>query len=406
MPDPIVILGAGQAGAALAARLRALGYGGPLLLVGEEPLPPYQRPPLSKKYMSGELELERLLIRPESWYGEQHVDLRLATRAVSLSPQEKAIELADGTRLRYAQLALTTGARPRRLPANMGGALAGVFTLRDRADADAIAPLLAPGQRLLVVGGGYIGLEAAAVAAGKGLQVTVVELAERILQRVACASTADYFRALHRRHGVDIRESAGLEQLVAKHGRLAGAILRDGSSVEADLAIVGIGITPNVHLARSAGLRIGDGIWVDGRCRTSAPDIFAAGDCACFLWRGVATRFESVQNAVEQAEHAAAVMLGAAKDYDPVPWFWSDQYDVKLQIAGFSRGYDAVALRPGKREQSQSIWYYRDSDLIAVDAMNDALSYGIGKRVLEAGRTIPEEAARDPATDLKRWMSA
>jgi 3-phenylpropionate/trans-cinnamate dioxygenase ferredoxin reductase subunit len=367
---------------------------------------PYQRPPLSKKYVSGELDLERLLIRPKSWYAEQKVELRLGATATALSPRDKTLTLADGSVLRYAQLALTTGAWPRRLPAERGGALAGVFTIRDLADADAIAPRLVAGKRLLVVGGGYIGLEAAAVAAGKGLAVTVLEVAERILQRVAAAATSDYFRDLHRRHGVTIHETAGLERLVGADGRLIGAVLADGSTLEVDLAVVGIGIQPNAELARAAGLRVEGGIAVDGRCRTSAPDIFAAGDCASFPWRGAATRLESVQNAIDQAEHAAASMLGAAVDYDPRPWFWSDQYDVKLQISGFCRGYDATVTRPGKRPQSQSVWYYRAGDLIAVDAMNDALAYAIGKKVIDAGRTIPPDTAADPAVDLKPWMAA
>jgi len=403
MPDPIIIIGAGQAGASLAARLRALGYDGPLLMLGEEPVPPYQRPPLSKKYMSGELDLSRLLIRPESWYEEQNVQLRLSTPVASLSPRERCVTLADGTALRYAKLALTTGARPRRLPASIGGDLAGVFTIRNLADVDSLAPTLVPGKTMLVVGGGYIGLEAAAVGAAKGLQVVLVEMAPRILQRVACHLTADYFRDLHGRHGVIIRESAGLRELLGDGGRVTGAMMADGTLIEADLAVIGIGITPNDDLAREAGLTVDNGIVVDGSCRSSAAEIFAAGDCANFPWRGHRTRLESVQNAVEQAEHAAASMLGAAGDYNPVPWFWSDQYDVKLQIAGLNRGYDDAVLRPGKREGSQSVWYFAGDRLVAVDSKNDALAYAFGKKIIEAGRTIPKAVAADPAADLKSW---
>lgn len=403
MADPIVIVGAGQAGASLAARLRGLGYDGPLLMLGEEPHPPYQRPPLSKKYMSGELDIPRLLIRPPSWYEEQKIELRLSAAVVEILPGDHCVVLADGTRLHYAKLALTTGAHPRRLPPAMGGDLAGVFTIRDLADVDALAPVMAPGKTVLVVGGGYIGLEAAAVAAGKGLKVTLVEMAPRILQRVACALTADYFRALHQRHGVVIRESAPLLELAGQNGRLTGALMQNGSAIETGIAVIGIGITPNDALAERAGLKVDNGILVDGACRTSAPDIYAAGDCANFPWRGQRTRLESVQNAVEQAEHAAAAMLGAEKDYDPVPWFWSDQYDVKLQIAGLNRGYDDAVPRPGKREGSQSVWYFAGDRLIAVDAMNDALAYALGKKIIEAHRTIPKEVAGDPSADLKRW---
>ena len=401
MPDPIVILGAGQAAAALAAKLRALGYAGPLIIIGEESVPPYQRPPLSKKYVSGALEVDRLLIRPRDWYGEQGIDLRLDQRVAGIAPKEHAITLADGARLRYRQLALTTGARPRTLPSEIGGALPGVVTIRSLADADTIAPALQSGKHLVVVGGGYIGLEAAAVAATKGMQVTVIEATDRILQRVAAAETSAYFRALHGRHGVTIRESTSLARLDAGNGRVASAQLKDGSALPADLVIVGIGVVPNDDLARAAGLEVENGIAVDGTCRTSDPDIFAAGDCASFPWHGVRTRLESVQNAIDQAEHAAAAMLGETAAYDPTPWFWSDQYDVKLQIAGLNRGYDHVVTRAGKRPGSQSVWYYGQERLIAVDAMNDALAYAFGKKALEAGKTIAPEIAADPAADLK-----
>jgi 3-phenylpropionate/trans-cinnamate dioxygenase ferredoxin reductase component len=406
LADPIIILGAGQAGVALAGKLRALGCDRPVVILGEEPVLPYQRPPLSKKYVSGELAFERLLIRPESWYAVERVDIRLDTRVAAISPSAKTVTLSDGATLSYFQLALTTGARPRLLPAGIGGDLKGVFALRNLADADAIAPMLTSGKRLLVIGGGYIGLEAAAVAATKGLEVTVIEMTERILQRVAAPLTSDYFRDLHARHGVRIRESTGLARLVGSGGHLIGAELQDGSTLPADLAIVGIGVIPNGGLAAAAGLKVENGIWIDPECRTTDQDIFAAGDCANFPWRGARTRIESVQNAVDQAEHAAAAMLGRAGDFDPKPWFWSDQYDVKLQITGLNRGYDSTVLRPGKRELSQSVWYFQGERLIAVDAMNDALAYAFGKKIIEAGKTIPMASAANPATDLKLWSQS
>ena len=405
MADPIIVIGAGQAGASLVAKLRALGYDGPLLLLGDEPVLPYQRPPLSKKYMSGEFSVDRLLIRAPSWYEEQQVETRLSAPVSAILPRDRLVALSDGSMLRYSKLALTTGSRPRSLPEAVGGNLAGVFTVRGLADADTIMPIFLPGKKLLVIGGGYIGLEAAAVASTKGLDVTLIEMADRILQRVAAPMTSDYFRALHTRHGVSIREATGLDALVGKEGRIVGARLKDGTRLDADLAIVGIGILPNDGLAADAGLAVENGILVDGQCRTSDPDIFAAGDCASFAWRGVRTRLESVQNAVEQAEHAAAAMLGPVGNYDPVPWFWSDQYDVKLQIAGLNRGYTDTVLRPGKRELSQSVWYYRGEELIAVDAMNDALAYGIGKKVLEARRSIPKAAVGDPSVELKSFLT-
>jgi 3-phenylpropionate/trans-cinnamate dioxygenase ferredoxin reductase component len=405
MAEPIVIIGGGQAAASLAAKLRALGYDGSLVMVGEEPMLPYQRPPLSKKYVAGELSVDRLLIRPPAWYGEQNIDVRLSTAAVEVIPRDHTIALADGSTLRFSKLALATGSRPRRLPPEIGGDLAGVLTIRDLKDADSLAPRLTPGRKLLVIGGGYIGLEAAAVAATKGLQVTVVEIAERILQRVAAPLTSDYFRALHERHGVVLREATGLQALNSRNGYLAGACFKDGDSIELDLAIIGIGILPNDELARRAGLAVDNGIVVDGQCRCSVPDIFAAGDCANFPWRGQRTRLESVQNAIDQGEHAAGAMLGLGGDYDPTPWFWSDQYDIKLQIAGLNRGYTEAIIRPGKREHSQSVWYYRGGDLLAVDAMNDALAYAFGKKALDARRTIPPQVASDPGIDLKAWLS-
>jgi 3-phenylpropionate/trans-cinnamate dioxygenase ferredoxin reductase component len=405
MADPIVIIGGGQAAASLAAKLRALGYGGALIMVSEEPVLPYQRPPLSKKYVAGELSVDRLLIRPPAWYGEQNIDVRLSTAAVELSARDRTVALSDGSTLRYSKLALATGSRPRRLPPEIGGDLAGVLTIRNLADADALAPCLKPGHRLLVIGGGYIGLEAAAVAAAKGLEVTIVEIADRILQRVAAPLTSDYFRALHGRHGVSVREATGLQVLAARSGQLVGAQFRDGHSIEVDLAIVGIGVAPNDDIARRAGLDVDNGIIVDGASRCTAPDVFAVGDCANFPWRGQRTRLESVQNAIDQAEHAAGAMLGKAEDYDPTPWFWSDQYDIKLQIAGLNRGYTDSLLRPGKREHSQSVWYYRDNELLAVDAMNDALAYVFGKKAIETGKHIPREVAGDPGSDLKAWLS-
>jgi 3-phenylpropionate/trans-cinnamate dioxygenase ferredoxin reductase component len=401
MADPIVVVGAGQAGATLAAKLRALGYAGPLVLIGEEPVLPYQRPPLSKKYVSRELEFDRLLIRPRGWYEDQRIDLVLDRAVAALDPVAKTLSLSDGTLLRYTKLALTTGARPRRLSAEIGGDLAGVFALRTVAEANGIAPLLESGKHMLVIGGGYVGLEAAAVATGKGMRVTIIEVAERILQRVAAPPTADYFRALHRKHGVKILESTALAHLTGKAGRLAGAALEDGTCLPADLAIVGIGILPNDELAGEAGLAVDNGIVVDSQCRTSAPDIYAAGDCARFRWRGESMRLESVQNAIDQAEHAAEAMLGERRVYDPTPWFWSDQYNVKLQIVGLNRGYTDYVPRRGKREGSASVWYYRNDALIAVDAMNDALAYAIGKKLLEARRPVPASAIRDPNFDLK-----
>lgn len=403
-----VVVGAGQAAAALAAKLRELQPDRPITIVGDEPVLPYQRPPLSKKYMTGEMSLDRLLLRPAEWYAEHAIDCRTGVMVDSIDRADKAVILSDGAVLKYDRLVIATGATPRRLAPAAGGDLAGVYTLRTLADADAMTHEFAAGKRLLIVGGGYIGLEAAAVAATLGLEVTVVEMAPRILQRVAAPATSDYFRALHLAHGVTVSENASLVRLAGDNGRVKKAEFADATSLDIDFALVGIGVTPNVALAEEADLVTGNGIEVGPDCRTSDPDILAAGDCASFVFRGQRIRLESVQNAIEQAEAAAHAIAGETVDYRPVPWFWSDQYDVKLQIAGHSMGYDQTVLRPGAREGQQSVWYFAGEQFLAVDAMNDPRAYMVGKRLLEAGpgsgKTIAPEQAADPAFDLKSLL--
>jgi 3-phenylpropionate/trans-cinnamate dioxygenase ferredoxin reductase subunit len=402
MPE-IVIIGAGQAGASLAAKLRSLGYAGALTLIGEEPAPPYQRPPLSKGYLLGEMELDRLYLRAPSFWQEQNVVLRLNTRATSIDRVAKTVT-ADGETFGYDHLALTTGSRPRTLPAAIGGAHGNVFTVRTLADIDRMAPSLRKGARVLIVGGGYIGLEAAAVAAKLGLVVTVIEAAPRILQRVAAPETSDFFRALHKAHGVTILEGTALDRLLGE-GPVTGARLADGRELAADLVIVGIGILPNSELAEAAGLTIDNGIATDAMGRTSDPSIWAAGDCASFPWHGGRIRLESVGNAIHQAETVAENMLGADKPYEASPWFWSDQYDTKLQIAGLNTGYDRIVTRNSDGD-AISFWYYLGSTLLAVDAMNDSRAYMIGKRLIEAGRSPDPKQIADPTSDLKALLKA
>jgi 3-phenylpropionate/trans-cinnamate dioxygenase ferredoxin reductase subunit len=400
----VVVVGAGQAGASLVAKLRAEGFDGPITLVGAEPVPPYQRPPLSKAYLLGEMTKERLFLRPAEFYAEHQIDLRLDQAAQTIDLAARTVTLQGGEVLPYDQLALTTGSVPRRLPARIGGALDGVYTMRDLADADRLAPELVAGRRVLVIGGGYIGLEAAAVAAKRGLNVTVVEMAERILQRVASKETSDYIRALHQRHGVDIREGVGLAQLEGT-GRVTGARLTDGSTVPTDFVVVGVGIAPNTELAEAAGLVLDNGIRTDLFCQTSDPHVWAAGDCASCLFEGHRIRLESVGGAIDMGENAALNMLGRGVEYRPAPWFWSDQYDCKLQIAGLNTGHDAVHLRQGATPDSRSHWYYRAGRLIAVDAMNDARNYMIGKRLIAAGISPAPAVLVDPATDMKALLT-
>ena len=397
----VVVIGAGQAGASLVGRLRTGGFDGAITLLGEEPVPPYQRPPLSKKYLLGEMAVERLFLRPEAAYAEAGIDLRTGTRVTAIDRAAREVVMG-AARLGYDTLVLATGSRPRRLPRAIGGDLGGVHVVRTLGDVDAMAPGVVPGARVLIVGGGYIGLEAAAVAAARGLAVTLVEMAPRILGRVAAPETADYFRALHARHGVDIREGVGLERLLGE-GHVTGARLSDGSEIAADMVIVGVGITPDTALAEAAGLKIDNGIAVDAQGRTSDPAIFAAGDCASFPYGGERLRLESVPNAIDMAECVADNILGHPRDYVPKPWFWSDQYDVKLQIAGLGAGHDRIVTRAVG--DARSIWYYQGDRLLAVDAMNDPRAYMVGKRLIEAGRTADPALVADPATDLKALLT-
>ena len=399
---PIVVIGAGQAGFSVCVKLREFGHSGPITLVGDEPQPPYQRPPLSKAYLLGEMAPETLHFRPPAFFERKSIDLRLATRAERIDRPSQEVVLSDGATLPYARLVLATGARPRRLPATLCRDLAGIYHVRTLADIDAMAAEFRPARHVLVVGGGYIGLEAAAVAAKLGLRVTVVEAAPRILQRVAAAETSEFFRTLHRAHGVDLREGTGLVALTGTD-RVKRALLTDGSEISVDFVVAGIGVRPNVGLAEAAGLTMCNGIVVDAHCRTSDPRILAAGDCASFPWRGERIRLESVGNAIGQAEAAARTIVGKPEAYDARPWFWSDQFDVKLQIAGRSSGYDHVVKRKGSGA-SASFWYYRGLALLAVDAMNEPRAYMVARRLIDTGRSPSPALVGDPAADLKSLL--
>ena len=397
----VVIIGAGQAGAALAARLRALKYDGEITLIGEEPAPPYQRPPLSKAYLLGDMPEERLWLRSTEFWAENNVTLRLGAKVTAIDTAARTVTVAGET-LHYDDLALTTGSTPRRLPAAIGGDLDGVYTVRTLADVDAMRAEFVPGRHLVVIGGGYIGLEAAAVGRKLGLEVTVVEMAPRILQRVAAPETSAHFRALHDARGAVILEDTALDRILGE-ARVRAVRLKDGRELPADFVVAGVGITPNDDLAKAAGIAIENGIRTDLRGATSAPHVWAAGDCASFPLNGAQVRLESVGNAIDQAEIVAENILGAGKEYQPKPWFWSDQYDCKLQIAGLNTGYDRVVTRSGDGG-AVSFWYYADARLLAVDAMNDPRAYMVGKRLIEAGRSPDPVLVADPATDLKVLM--
>lgn len=398
----VVVIGAGQAASSLAMKLRALGHKGPITLIGDEPTLPYQRPPLSKAYLLGDMTRERLFLKPQAAYEDGDIDVKLGVRVTAINPVARQVLMGDDV-ISYDELVLTTGSDPIRLPDAIGGNLGGVFCVRTLADIDAMAPHFAEGKRVLIVGGGYIGLEAAAVAAKLGLHVTVVEMAERILQRVACPQTAGYFRDLHHRHGVTIREGVGLANLSGT-SMVSQAQLSNGDTLDVDFVITGIGIRPNIVLAEAAGLDIDNGIKTDAFGQTSDPHIWAAGDCASFPNGDRQLRLESVPHAIAQAELVAGNISGASTPYVAKPWFWSDQYDVKLQIAGLNTGYDHVVTCSADRIGSVSHWYYQGDQLLAVDAMNAPRDYMIGKRLIEAGASPAPSVIGSPDVELKSLL--
>jgi 3-phenylpropionate/trans-cinnamate dioxygenase ferredoxin reductase subunit len=403
MMQQVVIVGAGQAGAAAAAKLRALGYAGSITLIGAEAAPPYQRPPLSKAYLLGEMEEARLWLRAPEFWDEAQITLKLGAAVSAIDTTAQTVRVGDDV-LGYDALILTTGSTPRHLAPEVGGDLTGVYVVRSLADVDAMRPEFAAGRRLVIIGGGYIGLEAAAVGRKLGLDVTVIEMAPRILQRVAAPETSSYFRKLHEDHGAVIMESTGLDRLLGDT-HVTGVRLKDGRELPADFVIAGVGITPNTAEAAAAGIALDNGIRTDAQGRTSAPNVWASGDCASFPLNGTQARLESVGHAIHHAELVAENIMGAARDYVPAPWFWSDQYDTKLQIAGLNTGYDQIVTR-GPVGDAVSFWYLKAGTLLAVDAMNDSRAYMVGKRLIESGRTPDMAQVADPATDLKALLKA
>jgi len=398
----IVVIGAGQAGASLCAKLRQGGYDGKLSLFGKEVFPPYQRPPLSKKYLLGEIDVERLYIRPKKFYSEHDIHLSLDSPISKIDVKKKII-YSRGNSTPFHQLIFTTGSNPRKLPGSLSRNLKNIFYVRSILDVNYMASHLVQGKKVLIIGGGYIGLEAAAVCRKLGVNVKIIEMDKRILNRVSSSQTANYFKELHKNHGVEVREGVTLDALLGET-QVEKAILSDGTQMNIDFVIVGIGVLPNDNLASEAGLDIENGIKTNSLGQTSNESIWAAGDCASFPWKGKRIRLESVQNAIDQSEIVAENILGGKKNYIPSPWFWSDQYDVKLQIAGLNTGYDQIAVRNGDRANSVSHWYYKSGTLISVDAMNDPRSYMIGKRIIESGNTVSPIDIENPDYDLKKLI--
>ena len=394
-----IVIGAGQAGAEVVSKLRDQGHEDRLVLIGQENYLPYQRPPLSKKYMAGEITLERLFLRPKEFYTEKNVELHIGKTALRIDPEQQIIEFNDGN-LDYDHLVLATGSRPRDLPPYIGGKVKNLFTMRDLNDANSIGAFMKSGMRLLILGGGYIGLEAAATARKFGVDVTLVEIEERILKRVAAKETSDCIRSLHILNGVNIKEAVGLGKLEIADDKVLSASLTDGSDINVDFVIVGIGITPNTELAEGANLKINNGIFINDKCQTSVSNIYAAGDCTSFEYKDTLVRLESVGNAIDQATIVAQNIMKQNTNYIPKPWFWSDQYDLKLQIAGLNTGYDDVIVRKGKNKQI-SHWYFKGQSLLAVDALNDPRCYMIGKRLIEENKSPPKNQLRDENFNLK-----
>lgn len=400
MAEQFVIVGAGQAAAQAVQTLRQSGFAGAITLVGDEPYLPYQRPPLSKKFLAGELTRERLLLRPPAFYTEKGVELIVDCRAAELDASARAVRLTNGRTLRYDRLLLATGSRARKLGIP-GADLPGLLYLRTIADVDAINAALTPGARVVLIGAGYIGLEVAAVLVQRGFAVTVLEAAERVMARVVSAPVAEYYAQRHTAAGVALHLRAAVSGLGGRD-RVTHVEAADGRRFPCDVAIVGIGVEPVVELAAKAGLPCADGIVVDEHAQTEDPNVFGAGDCTSH-WLplyGRRVRLESVANAIHQAKVAAAAMLGTPAEYSEAPWFWSDQYDLKLQIAGLAAGYDELVVRGDPQTGSFAVYYLAGGTVIAADAINSPRDFLHARKLVAARRAVPAAALGDPTTDL------
>jgi len=400
-----VIVGAGQAGSDLATALRQLGYAGRIILIGDESAIPYRRPPLSKAYLAGDVGDEALYFKTREAYTKHDIELRTGVHAVSIDRAAHTVTLGDGSCLAYDKLALTTGGRARRLDLP-GADKPNVHYVRTMDDIRRLRESFKPGARLAIVGGGYIGLEVAAIGVKKGLEVTLVEALPRLLARVTGPELSAYYDAVHRRHGVDIRLGAGVRALEGER-QVDAVVLDDGSRVPADLVIVGIGLIPNTELAAQAGLAVDNGIVVDLYGQTSDPDIVAAGDCTNHDngFCGRRMRLESVPNASEQARVAAASICGSRVPHAGVPWFWSDQYDLKLQMAGLSQGHDRVVVRGSMAQDNFAAFYLQDGVVIAVDTVNRPQDFMFGKKMVAGRLRADPVVLADESVTLKSLVA-
>jgi 3-phenylpropionate/trans-cinnamate dioxygenase ferredoxin reductase subunit len=408
--DGVVIVGAGQAGFQVAASLRAEGYEGPIALIGDEPNLPYQRPPLSKGFMAGKQNIESTALRPVAFYESHRIDLITGAKVTGIDRVGRSVTIASGRALRrslrYDALVLAVGASNRTLPVK-GAELDGVCYLRTDSEAVDIQQRLERARDIVVVGGGFIGLELAAAARTLGKAVRVLEVQSRLMPRVVSPILSDFYRDLHTSQGVGISLDVALSEIAGHQGKVSEIVLSDGSVCPADLVLVGIGVVPNIDLARDAGLSVSNGIVVDERLRTEDESVYGIGDCAnhpnpfANPFAGGRARIESVQNAVDQAKCVAAAIVGRADIYSAVPWFWTDQFDIKLQMAGLSSGHSQVVTRGEPESRKFSVFYFRDGRLAAVDSINRPGDHLAGRKLIGAGIEITPEQAADPSVDLK-----
>ena len=399
MSERIIIIGAGQAGAQAVATLRAEGFAGSIVMVGDELFAPYQRPPLSKAYLSGALERERLFLKPDAFYAEAKCELILGVSAKSIDRTKKTVSLSDGRVLAYDKLLIATGSRVRRIPVP-GADLKGIHYLRGIADVDALRPGFEKGARLAVVGGGYIGLEVAAVAVKRGVDVTVFESLDRVMARAVSPQISAFYEDVHRAAGVRFLMNTTVEAFEGTDKLTA--VRAGGATHTADIALVGIGVVPNEELVKDMGLTCTDGIVVNQFAETEDPAIFAAGDCTRHIGReGDPIRLESVQNAIDQAKHAALAMVGKHTPYGEVPWFWSDQYDLKLQIAGLAKHGDRIVVRGVPASRKFAAFHLRGGRVAAVEAVNAAPEYIVGRKLIADRAQVPPERLADTTIPMK-----
>ncbi len=404
----VIIVGAGHGGAQAAVALRQLGFEGSILMIGRENEPPYERPPLSKEYMAREKEFERLYIRPAQFWADKNIELMLGEEVTLVDPQARTVALSSGVSLAYGDLIWAGGGDPRRLSCP-GADLKGVHGVRTRDDADAIMGELEGVDHVVVVGGGYIGLEAAAVLTKLGKKVTLLEALPRVLARVAGEQLSAFYEAEHRAHGVDLRTGCGLTEILGKDGRVSGVKLVDGEVIDAQMVIVGIGIIPAVQPLIAAGAQGANGVDVNEFCQTSLPHVYAIGDCAAHsngFAEGAIIRLESVQNANDQAKVAAQSITGSAQAYAATPWFWSNQYDLKLQTVGLSTGHDATVTRGDPATRSFSVIYTKGGKVIALDCVNSVKDYAQGRKLVEARAEIAAETLANTEVALKDMLPA